>query len=71
MRLTFLFFFAPSPMPDTTRTLFSEMSHYSSSDEAESEPSDLFESDIYPLRGDDFAKLKEQLTKTRGFDKEL
>lgn len=58
-------------MPDTTRTLFSEISHYSSSDDEISEASDLFESDIYPLRGDDFSKLKEQLSKTREFDKDL
>jgi hypothetical protein len=53
------------------KSLFAELNNFSSSDESISEESELFESDIYPLRGDDFDKLKEQLNKTREWNKEM
>ncbi|KKO74854.1 pre-mrna-splicing factor [Vairimorpha ceranae] len=53
------------------RSFFSEVNEFSSSDDTISECSDLFENDIYPLKGDDFDKLKDQLSKTRNWNKEL
>lgn len=43
------------------KDLFSDINHFSSSDDHLSEESDIFESDIYPLKGDDYEKLKEEL----------
>jgi len=40
-----------------------------SSSESEEETSDMFDSDVYPLRGEDFNELEEQLNKFKNIKK--